>query len=121
MLVWDLSKDESVYSSETHEDPVTSVSWLEPESHKYCILRQIQIISTNSAQGFLINFESSQPRYLDLVSGSTDGKFLIWKQKISRKMQPLQMVKEFKIKATSVGRYKDFYYYTGEHRCPHKL
>ncbi|XP_039269925.2 cytoplasmic dynein 2 intermediate chain 2-like [Styela clava] len=74
ILLWDISKDEVVYSSESHDDPVTSVSWLQPQSRKY----------------------------IDLLSASTDGKLITWKQKISQSEKPLTIAKKFQIKASSV-------------------
>lgn len=35
VIIWDINKDEAVYSKESHDDPVTSVCWLESRSRKW--------------------------------------------------------------------------------------
>lgn len=77
VLIWDLTKDEAVYSKESHEDPVTSVCWLEPRSRKF----------------------------LNLLSASTDGKLIVWEHKLSKISQDekhLNPIKSFRIRAGTI-------------------
>ena len=37
VLIWDSSNDDVIYSSESHEDPVTCLAWLEEKNPKYVL------------------------------------------------------------------------------------
>uniref|UniRef100_H2YGY3 Uncharacterized protein n=1 Tax=Ciona savignyi TaxID=51511 RepID=H2YGY3_CIOSA len=76
VLVWNLAKDEVIYGESPHEDPVTSLCWLQHPNSKY----------------------------LRLVSASTDGRLILWRIRKDKESSAMKIDKTMRISGQYLPR-----------------
>nr|CAB3267695.1 WD repeat-containing protein 34 [Phallusia mammillata] len=76
VVLWDLAKDEVIYSETSHADPVTCICWM----------------------------QSSSAKYLEVLSSSTDGDMIVWKWRKGKETEPLKTEKHMKIRGANLPR-----------------